>query len=745
VNAQTKPESQQRVADFLLLYRTDSHHEALAILGMLFILVVFRMKAFLQLGTSYMGGSEADAGLYIWLMRSNIDNLSELSWFNTRAFYPYTRTLAWSDNFILPSLFAWPFLKLGVPLVIIYNSLLLLAGWLNGYCTYRLCYMLLGKFFPAFIAGAAFMTYSSLTGNLGHPQLQFFFWIPLSLTYLFQFLSRPCFRNSSLIGLSIFYCFLCTVYYAIFIPIAVGSILAVVALLRPRQFHRGNMATLVGGILCGLAPVVFFAGPYVAVRNTFGERALYEAYYFSATALSYLSASPFNLLYGGTSDWSHAEANLFPGFAVLVLVASAFPRLWGAKPLHSLARSWGYLLVMAFILSAAHRGDPNLRFFAALTLWLALGSLLLLTYRMGLIERKLGFHILTNRGLTAAFLFTALLFVALSFGPLANSAKGQWSFSVYRFFYELFPGFNSMRAIGRSGLVAVFFMSVVTAFTLSILAENKRLATPLLSMVLGLCLLENYVPLYPLDSLRPIPTAMEYLATQADDKTSAVIMLPLVSELSGDGTVKSWSEFARLNTAYMNWMTGLEMPLVNGYSGQRSKLMKELPAQVISFPDQRSLTALRTIGGLRYIVYASKFDPGFRKADFERRIADLPGDLRQVLVDDEGTYLLELIGSARIKTDTFVLVPSTPPGTVYVELMALYQKIGPDVGVEVFATNHSKLTPISTVQIKQNGEWERFEIKLPKTLESVRPNNLTFRIESDVNVYMRETRYSPKQ
>lgn len=743
MNASTKQQDPQRKSDFLLSSKFSASRELGAIAGFLVLLVLSRAHALLSLGSQFLGGSEGDAGLYIWLMQSNCRDLFSLSWFNTSAFYPYTKTLAWSDNFILPSFAAWPFLKIGIPLVLVYNAILLTAHFLNGYCTFRLCYQLTGKTFASFVAGALFMSYSGLTSNLGHPQLQFIFWIPLALSALYSYFARPRFSAGLVAGLCVTGAFLCTVYYSIFCLIALLGAVFVTAILRPAEFSRKQWGKLAFAAAVGALPLVFFVGPYLAVRATFGERAIYEAYYFAASAVSYLSAAPFNFLYGHSSSWSHPEANLFPGFAVLVLVAAAFPRLWNAKPLVNIGRTWALSLVLLFVLTSDIASLPYTRVLAALVLWANVLLLLLLIYRMGFLERKLGFHIMTNRGLTASFLFLALLFFAISLGPLGNPEKHQFAWGVYRFFYELFPGFNSIRAIGRAGLVSVLFMCVLCAFSLASIAEKKRrVATPLMSMVLALGIAENYVPLYPIDNQIHPPPAIDYLRTQVQDKNSALIVLPMAGELTHEGLVKSWSDFARRNTLYMNWAFGTGLHTVNGYSGQRSKLMKELPSQLLDFPDQRSVNALRSIAGLRYVLYASARDPGFSKVEFEARVKNLPGNLSLLMSDGEGNYVFELSGSSRIRTDTYLLVPSYPPGTVYLELMGLYRKDAPDVEVEIYAMNHSQTTPISTATVKQNGEWERFMISLPRVADSVRPNWLTFRLKADATILFRESSYT---
>ncbi len=741
----TTPQKTDRPSDFLLQPKCAISQEMLVAGGLLLALFAFRFRALLHLNSLFLGGSEGDAGLYIWLMQSNIRDLFSVPWFNTQAFYPYTKTLAWSDNFILPALVAKPLLMLGLSLPLAYNLILLCAQFLNGFATYRLSATLTGKAFPAFVVGALFMNYSTLSGNLGHPQLQFIFWLPLSISALYGFFAAPRLSCAMRIGFLLFLSFLCTVYYTIFTAISLLALLLTTLILRPRQFSRRDLCKLTGGVLLGALPVIPFALPYFATRSVFGEREIYEAYYFSATALSYLSAAPFNLLYGATANWSHAEANLFPGFALLVLVAATFPRLWNAKPLKRLSHVGGLAFIGVLLCTAGYFPEIWIKTAAAGLSWICLCILLVLTYRMGLLERKLGFNIMTNRGLTASFLLLAFLFFALSLGPLGNPEKGQWALGIYRLFYETFPGFNAIRAIGRAGIPCIFFLCIVASFSLAHFFDKKRhVAAPLLSMVLGLGLLENYVPQYPLDAQDKPPPAIDFLAGLPIDEQGAVIALPLVTELTNDGSVKSWSEFARLNTQYMQWLFPAHLPMVNGYSGQRTKLMRELPAQVLDFPDQRSVNALRSIVGLRYILYVSSRDPGFSQIEFDRRVKNLPGNLALKMSDTAGNYLFELSGSSRIRTDTYLLAPSYPPGVVYVELMSIYKKEAPDVEVEIYAMNHSQTSPIATARVKQNGEWERFLIQLPNTADTVRPNWITFRLKDDANVFFRESTYKAK-
>jgi hypothetical protein len=361
---------------------------------------------------------------------------------------------------------------------------------------------------------------------------------------------------------------------------------------------------------------------------------------------------------------------------------------------------------------------------------------------MGILERKLGFSILTNRGLTAIFSWLVIGFLIISLGPLGNPEKEQLALAPYRVFYALVPGFDAIRAIGRAGVLSIFALHVLAAFTLAHLGDKKRVATPLYAAVLALCLLENFSKSYPLEPIKPASTVFEYLKNEVQDKSDALTILPWTDEISGDGTVKSWGTFARFQTNYMNWALETKLPLVNGYSGQRSKLMRELPAQLLNFPDLRSITALKQIVGLRYIVYVSQNDPGFNKEVFSHKLTQMAGAVRLIMSDDSGNFLLELIAEQRLKSENTLLAPAYPTGKLYIELMGQYTKNGSDVSVEVLAPDYSEM-PLATATVKPTGLWETFMVPLPAMSNKARPLRILLRPLGDPQVYLKSTRFEP--
>ncbi|MCB0317835.1 MAG: hypothetical protein KDD56_03700, partial [Bdellovibrionales bacterium] len=310
------------------LPKTNSSLKQDCIAISLFCCLLFfsRHLAFEKITTHFLGGSTHDAGLYVWLMKHNWRDLWQLSWFDTRAFYPYGYSLAWSDNFILPSLLALPFVSIGASEVLAYNLILFIAQLLNGFFSYKVSSKLGASTPSAIGAGAAIMLLGVLTWNLGHPQLQFIFFAPLAILAFLKFLSSRNFASSILSGICVFLCFLTTVYYSIFCSLALLFFIALIYLLRPKALKTKDLLNLTSASLIALLILIPFALPYFSVREAFGAKKLYESFYFAANFLSYFSASPENRLYANSLSISHAEAHLFAGFILIAITASAFLR-----------------------------------------------------------------------------------------------------------------------------------------------------------------------------------------------------------------------------------------------------------------------------------------------------------------------------------------------------------------------------------------------------------------------------------
>lgn len=736
-----KQTATKRTDDFVYLHPLTLKQELLALAGLFLILCVFRFRVFPVYSSAYLGGFERDAGLYIWLVKSNLSDLFSFPWFDTRAFFPYTQTLAWSDNFILPSLFCWPLLAIGLTLPAAFNTLILSANLLNGYCTYRLAKRLCGRGVPAFVSGAMFMCYSFLGSHLGHPQLQFVFWLPLTFGLLFRFFARPALLTSLFIGLSVCGTFLTTVYYALFLVIGLACLSLACILLKPMQFKWQDYLKLAAGMLVGFLPCFFFIFPYLSVRETFGARRLFEAYSFSANGLSYLSAPVLNLFYRTTANWSNPEAQLFPGFIVLILAGLAFTRTIETKRLKPFAVGITCLLVATLVSSSA-TDSQSLKYLCAGSLWLLLACFMFFLINLGRLERSLNFHLLSNRGIIASFLFTAAVYFAISLGPLGRPVFGSYAPGVFSVLYYLLPGMNSLRAISRIGIGCILCLCLAAPFALVLLIEKRKLTTAVCVPILLLALAENYLVRYPVEGEILAPAIVHHLKELADPD-DVVVVTPLTSETKADGSVKSWKDFARLNVNYMNWLQPSKLALLNGYSGQRSRIMFEYPRKLSGFPDRRSLNALGLIANLRFVIHASPYDPTFQEKLLLNRASAFSSELTFVKKDALGFYLFEYHPTTEITPEYFLRVPSHPRGQVHLQLMTLSNSPETHVFLNVCIKEHFEKNPYAAIKISNDGKWQNYSLPLPVTPDSVRPLILSFKSKSKALIYLKRRRWQP--
>ena len=229
-------------------------------------------------------------------------------------------------------------------------------------------------------------------------------------------------------------------------------------------------------------------------------------------------------------------------------------------------------------------------------------------------------------------------------------------------------------------------------------------------------LVENVQLYYPLEEREARPLALQKLLSEP--AAGAIVGLPLTKSFGPSGEVKSWTEFAAMNIRFMHWFSVLDLPCVNGYSGQRSKLMLELPAQTAGFPDQRSLDALGAIGGLRYVLYASSFsavyDPDLFKLSLERH----KDQLKLLDADQSGNYLFEFV--PRLKAGEELLLPSYPSGDAQIELIVDPKTKHDSANISIEASGQV----IAQQQIELKTEAPAVSIRVPPIDGPVRPARL---------------------
>lgn len=616
-----------------------------------FLVAAVRKKDELQyINSRYFGGASYDAGLYVWLTEEAYKVFTRFN-FHTSAFYPFGYSLAWSDNYILVSSLLRFFSSNNSPFY--YNLCLLIVDALNGYCTFRVVQYLCGRSDAALYSGIAFQTFGFLSQHYGHPQLQWFFWIPLATEWYLRTISTRsilCMIGViSLVPIS----FATSVYHSIFMVL----MLILVSLV----YYKSSITSVASILYCARwsyfpIGIIFLAlglisYPYLLVQESFGSRNIGESFYFAANGLSYISASSLSYFYSNLSTLSHAEARLFPGFMFVI-----------------------FTLISIVVTAVAHEESPSCLKFLHIfrsTLLLVLFSLVMVTScfenrLIGIVTIAASWMLLIvafvccrlkdgQRQAESFFLFGFFTFLIISFGPVFSDVKMSPIPSLGTFVYSVVPGFKGIRAIGRAGLVAIWCASVLNGLILSRLFS--RIVPIVLLTVIAFC--ENWHPIIPVEGLTKVPEMLNRVK-----ENSVFISLPLVGNVDDSGGIKSWREFSGNNIEAMLWARAAGLRTVNGYSGQRTYFMERLPGVLRNFPDGRSFKYLSRIVNLKYVLFRSGLHDNFDRSSFSQRIKRYKRMYRLIEQDESGNYLFKLARSYVRFQNHIVRVPGYCNGTL---------------------------------------------------------------------------------
>ena len=634
--------------------------------------------------------------------------------------YPYSHTLAWSDNYLFPSLIFYLYSAIFSDITA-YNLTLLSAILLNGFCMALTCSWLSGSRLGATVSGALFAHGAYISSVLGHPQLQWTFFFPLVVLIFLLFLQQRRVIYPLIIGILISVSFLTTVYFSIFLCAFVALLFLALFALRPCTLSLKEFSIFVVATTAGLLPLLSTLRPYTLVQETFGHRYLYEPFFFSATGLSFLSSSYSSLLLSWTREFSHDEGHLYLGVVPLIFLVGAFIRLAAAKPIRRLGGGILFILFILLLITELPRSS-FLSVTGGVLSWLLCGGSLFYLWRLGRLEAKLGADYLTFRALLALFLFAFGSALVLSLGPLGNSAADDPVIGIYRIFFEFVPGFSAMRAISRIMVIAHCALALVIALMVRLyhpqIQKNSAIAA------LGLLIMVDEQFSFPLIK-EPVPDAppvFEVLrkTAAADD---VAIVLPYSGKLNEKQEFESWREFSKIQVSAINWSLPGIFQLVNGYSGQQSRVMKTLPRELIDFPSNRSLAALRTFAGLRYIVYVPRFAVDFKREDFEFKLRFLRDQLKLIEQDSDGNYLFEIVGTSIVPRDFTLLSPLYPPSSVTIEVGT---KESAATSIRVFAAPLYTPPPIIEIPATSPHTLSWYSINHNQEFDSVRPNGFRF-------------------
>ena len=273
--------------------------------------------------------------------------------FDANIYYPQARTLLFSDAVLLQSLVALPFLKLGVPTVLVTNVLVLAGFVLSGLGMFLLVRDLTGKTAAAVLGGMVFAFAPFRFDHYFHLEMGWAQCMPLAMWMVHKTLTSGRWKHGLLAGLFVALQGYSSVYYLVFLAAAlVVTAPILIWIAEPRVRERAAKSLVAGAVFAAvlLAPYMLAYGRAAAET---GGRSREEALLsYAAGPKHYLATTPSSLLYGNTTGtWGQHEKRLFPG---VVVIAFAVFSLW--PPFDRQRFVYALMLAFAVDISFAHRG-----------------------------------------------------------------------------------------------------------------------------------------------------------------------------------------------------------------------------------------------------------------------------------------------------------------------------------------------------------------------------------------------------
>ncbi len=497
-----------------------------------------------------------DALLNVWITAWDGHQLltDPLHLFDANIFYPYSRTLAYSELLLGNALLSLPITAVTGNPVLGYNVALLLSFILSGFGTYLLVRKLTGSSGAGLVAGTIFAFSSYRMTNLAQAQLLATQWIPFTLLALYQLVRQP--RARYLAPLVLFFCLqaLSSFYYGILLALAVVGFVIWEFGIRWNDIRKLSVVLHLLLAACLLLLVILpFALPYFEVQRELGfERTLADSEPFSASLQQYLMVPPGSVVHGRwlpSDDTPMAGGYpvdvLFPGLVALVLAG------------------WGLV-----------RGDGRTRWF---------------------------------------FLLLLLASFLLSLGPRLYLAPGEPAgLSVtlpYAWLYVVVPGFKAMRAPVRFDALVMLALAVLAGYGIARVEGRKavrRIRLVFVPCTLLLVVLESLA--WPAAKAKPIPVGDQippfyrWIAgrmgrTEPSNIPLSGPMLELPMAFTPAGPQLEYQYFSTVH-----WLT-----TPDGYSGFIPPKHGQIVYEMERFPSERSVSLLQALGVRWVVIHTDRY------------------------------------------------------------------------------------------------------------------------------------------
>jgi len=243
--------------------------------------------------------------------------------FDANIYYPAARTLAYSDAMLLPDAIAAPAIWCGVPVVIVYTTLVFSAFVGAGLAMFALVRAATNNSGAALVAAFAFAFDPFRFSHYSHLELQFTCWMPLALLALCRTLSSGRMRDGVSTGLFVSLQALSSLYYGAYLSASLVAVAVcwMVSIGWPgwRAWRSLGLGIVIAGTVAAGLTI-----PYWANRSTIGERPQDEIRNNSAMPRHYFTSSRRSVVYGATLyEREMGELELFTGTVPVVVAAAS--------------------------------------------------------------------------------------------------------------------------------------------------------------------------------------------------------------------------------------------------------------------------------------------------------------------------------------------------------------------------------------------------------------------------------------
>ncbi len=571
-----------------------------------FLLVcVFTYPLILHPASSLRGLN--DPYLFTWILNWAAGHVysNPAGLFDANIFYPYGDTFAYSEPLLVPALLtAAPLLKLTGNPVLAHNLTLLIFQALCGWSAYFATSRITGSRAAGWIAGIAFSVSPFRTGYYNYINVHMQFAIPLALVSLSLFLEK---RKTGYLVATVLLIWLqmSTIFYGgVPLSLLLALFFAGYILLRPFGCRPRTYIQLLGGgivLMLLLSPVLW---PYFKVFKELGlERSLKDVHRYSADWYSFFDAGKDHNFYRLANSGKYP--GFFPGFTIYILSAIALLSLW-TKEKNSAGILWIWVqrcigavvsvfLFLTALLLIRKTGIVSLPSFLGLhisleqtTLGILMAGILALGIR-GWSRRKFVQPDLDHRDWIMILGLLALFFALLTLGPIMYIKGKAVGTGIYTYLYDVFLPIHTIRLSIRLGYMPVLLLAMLAGFGLVILQRNlPRRLRPFIWIVPLLVIIEySSFPLrYQRIDWNATPPVYQWLVKQ-----------------KGDFAVLEWpSNNEAVDSKYVFWSLKHNKMEVTGVSGFFPPFTQQVVKAMIRFPTADSITSLRRIYPLRYLI-----------------------------------------------------------------------------------------------------------------------------------------------